>query len=937
MRTIIRYLAMAYVGYVAVCVLIILPTLNFITPQLVQDSLGRELRSEIILFNPFTLTAEIRKASLLEHDGAVFVGTDRALVNLSLESLWRKGLVFDEVAVGALYVHVKRLADGNFNFSDMLGEPAPESEVQASTALPGLTVHQLDLQSEQIRITDEARTVPFSTHWDGLSVQVQGISTVAVEGRPYSLSAVAESGGRLHWEGEVSVPGAFSEGSLRLENLSLHPVWRYAQEWVAFEMKDGSLSFSGDYRLDWGDALDYQVTRGAVSLSHLDLQASDSTALPDTSVSVAGIELKGIDIDGAVERVGVATISVDGVNVQGFSEGSDASLVTMFETNLPDADQDEETAESNWVVHLPVIQLANSRIRWRSNFTSPPILDISPIELGLTDLSWPPTGSSGVELSLSVNGVTTVVVEGDVGLESGDGQLRYNLNGLQLAMLNPNLPAELNAKIGSGAVSAHGEVFLKNFAVGQIDVEGEASDFSGIIQGVEQALTSWDLVRWEGLHVDLEQRKLELQALHLNGYSGRLHIYEDGTINAQRLLQEKVDEAVEEGTLKEEELGAWTFDVPSILFTDSELNFTDESLPIKFQTVIGELNGGIAGLSSNPGGETRVDLKGSVDGYAPVVLAGTAKPFAEAVVVDMGLSFDGVDLVRLTPYSGTYAGYAIDRGLLTLDLHYFMEGSRLKGENSLVISQLKLGDKIESDKAVDLPLGLALALLTDSNGVIDMDVPVSGDVNDPDFGLGSVIATAFVNLITKAVTAPFTLLANLVGSEEDMQRVSFSSGSSELNEAGKAKLIELVKALDQRPGLSLVLYGRLHPTADREQLQRAVLREQLLASGLSEEAVSSKNADWTKAINARYETIKPTATTAEGESAASMLEKIQLVLSGMPVAAEQLKSLAEERAVSLKRFLVNELQFPADRSAIEAVDVADEANVFSGVELDVDT
>lgn len=936
MRTIIRYLAIVYVGYVAVSVLIILPAVNFITPQLVQESLGRELRSEIMLFNPFTLTAEIRKASLLEPDGEVFVSTDRALVNLSMASLWHKGLVFDEVAVGALYVHVKRLSDGNFNFSDMLSESPAEGEVQPSGTLPGLTVHQLNLQSEQIRVTDEARAETFTTHWDGLSVQVQGISTVAEEGRPYSLSAVAESGGRLHWAGKVSIPRAFSEGTLQLENLSLHPVWRYAQEWLAFDLKDGSLSLSGDYRLDWGEVLDYQITNGVVSLSHLDLQASGSSSVRDSSVAVAAIEVQGIDIDGVGERVEVASFSVDAVDVQGFSDGSEASLVTLFEINLPKSEPDEVSAPSNWAVHLPVVQLTNSRIRWRSEFTSPPVLDISPIRLGVTDLSWPPTGKSAVNLSLSVNGVTTVAVDGDIGLDSGDGELRYKLDGLQLAMFNPTLPAELNAKIGSGAVAAHGEVLLKKFAVEQINIEGSSTDFSAVIQDVDEALTSWDSVRWQGLHIDLEQRNIALQALRLNGYSGRLHIYEDGTINAQRVLQEKVEEAMEEGTLKKEELRAWTFDIPSIFFTDSELDFTDESLPIKFQTVIGELNGDISGLSSSPEGETRVDLKGSVDGYAPVVLAGTARPFAKDMVVDMGLSFDGVDLVRLSPYSGTYAGYAIDRGLLTLDLHYFMEGSRLKGENSLVISQLKLGEKIDSDKAVDLPLGLALALLTDSNGVIDMDVPVSGDVDDPEFGLGSVIVTAFVNLISKAVTAPFTLLANLVGSEEDMQRLSFSSGSSELDETAKAKLTDLVQALDQRPGLSLVLHGRLHLSADLEQLQKAALREKMLASGLSEEAVSSKSAVWTKAIEAYYEVLEPKVTSTEGESTPSMLQQYQRVLNSMQVGDEQLESLAEERAVSLKRFLVNELQFPPDRSAIEAVDVADEAHVFSGVELDVD-
>ncbi|MFT5711156.1 MAG: hypothetical protein ACI8QT_001859 [Halioglobus sp.] len=126
-------------------------------------------------------------------------------------------------------------------------------------------------------------------------------------------------------------------------------------------------------------------------------------------------------------------------------------------------------------------------------------------------------------------------------------------------------------------------------------------------------------------------------------------------------------------------------------------------------------------------------------------------------------------------------------------------------------------------------------------------------------------------LISKAVTAPFTLLANLVGSDEDMQRVSFSSGSSELNEATKAKLTDLVQAPHQRPDLSLVLHGRLHPTADREQLQKALLREQLLASGLSEEDVRSKSDAWTKASEARYVGLEPMGAPADGESVPSVL------------------------------------------------------------------
>jgi hypothetical protein len=194
-----------------------------------------------------------------------------------------------------------------------------------------------------------------------------------------------------------------------------------------------------------------------------------------------------------------------------------------------------------------------------------------------------------------------------------------------------------------------------------------------------------------------------------------------------------------------------------------------------------------------------------------------------------------------------------------------------------------------------------------------------------------VIFSALGNFISKAVTAPFALLASLVGSEEDMQRIAFPSGSSELDEAAIAKLTQLTEAMNQRPGLNLVLLGRLHPSADLERLQKNLLNQTLQAAGLSAQEIGSKGELWTRAIQARYKAL-PDGGTGE----VSMHEQYQQVVASMPVSDQQLKDLAGERAVSVKRYLVNELQFPAERSAIELVDVDDEKNVFSGVELGVD-
>ena len=418
--------------------------------------------------------------------------------------------------------------------------------------------------------------------------------------------------------------------------------------------------------------------------------------------------------------------------------------------------------------------------------------------------------------------------------------------------------------------------------------------------------------------------------MSIDNYSGRIHINEDGSINAQNLWKQEVGDQAQEVTEDLSEGEAWSVSLPLISISDSDIDFMDESLPIHFRTVVGDINGHIKGISSAQGATTEVDIKGAVDGYAPVTLAGTAQPLRSPPAIDLNLTFAGVDMALLSPYSGTYAGYAIERGVLNLDLKYAMEDNRLKGNNKILIDQMKLGEQVESEKAVDLPLELALALLTDSKGVIDMEIPVSGNVDDPQFSVGSVVMGALVNLITKAVTSPFTLLASLVDSEEDLQRVNFKSGSAELETPSREQLDKLNSALEQRPELNLVIAGRLQLETDRERLQKNLLQAELLADGLPEAELSSKGPQWEQAIATRYQSVAP------GETTLTAGEQYLKLAQAMPLPDESLLELAAARAVAVKAYLVNEAGLNPDRAAIAKPNLDAKRNRYSGVELEID-
>ncbi|MFT4824287.1 MAG: hypothetical protein ACJAUG_003306 [Halioglobus sp.] len=936
----IRIAIKAYLVYLALAILLIMPALNFFAPWYVEKNFQRDLSTEVIFFNPFTLNLVVRKASLPERNGDPFTGFSLGEMNLSLASIWTPGFVFDAARFENFYADVTILKDGTFNFSDLVpaAEPAENPpQVTQDSGLPGVTIRDFYFHSKRIQFTDESREKPFSTHYDGLQVAVRDLSTLVEEGKPYSFEAKDEAGGVLSWEGHVSVPGAHSEGSLSLSNISLAPLSRFIEPWVKFELTKGHLNMAGRYRISWADALSYKVEQASLTLKELALAPRDTDALSDTEISLGELHIGGVTVDGAAETVSVESVSLDVAIVKGWSDGLKVSVAEMLAPRIPVASEPEpEDPANNWSIAVNTTTVQDSEIHWRSEYTEPALISVTPIAVRASKLQWPLAGDTSADLSLSINNQASLTLTAQLTLDSGSGTVQYALADLPLAWFNPNIPKGITASIETGLAGLSGSINLEQFAPVKIGSDGAISNFSITVEEEENAVTSWDSVRWKKLGIDLNQKKLILEELLINKYSGRLHIHSDGTVNAQRAFAAEAEPSPEEPTQEHdltEEERPWSFSIPSVSISDSDLDFMDESLSIPFRTVIGSLSGEINGLGSNPSDEASVDLNGSVDGYAPVTLAGTAKPFAKAPALDMGLTFDGVDLARLSPYSGTYAGHSIDRGVLNLNLHYKLNDSKLVGDNKLVIEQLKLGDKIESDKAVDLPLSLAIALLTDASGVIDLAVPVSGNIDDPEFGLGSVIFSALVNIITKAITAPFSLLANLIGSEEDLQRVTFPSGTAVLDEAGKSKLMELHTALTQRPELILVIAGRLHPKADLMALQKQLLAAQFLEDGMSQEQWESKGPQWEDTVSAKY---KPLGME-KSEPPISIANQFKAVAASIKIEPGQLINLAEERAVAVKRFLVNEAQLPAERSVIEKFDAADKANSFSGTELKIDS
>ncbi len=957
MNKIIRYTAIAYLVYLGLALLVVTPLLNVLPHKFLRDNYQRELDTGWVWFNPFTLSLEVREAALAEPSGEPFVSFGAASVNLSLASIWHEGIVFDRLRLDQLDAHVQRLATDRFNFSDFIPEPDPDAPPEPETAPDdsaplGITVGDLHLQAAVIKVTDQAREEHFSTQWENLEIHAVDFSTVLREGKPYRLTLADESGGTLHWEGNVSIAEANSQGALTLSGLRLRPFWRFAKPWLAFELRDGQLDAQTNYSADWRDAPVFSLSDAGLRLHRVDIVPAAGVTLPDTALGLAALDISGITLDSTDRTATIERVAIDTLDVKGFSEGADVSLQTLFTPSFPAGAEGDDSAtdapDAPWTASIATVALSDSRVHWRSEFTEPAVAELEGIGLTLKQLRWPLAGQSPIALEATLNDKATLAIDGGLDLASGDGQFEHAVEGLILPWFNPALPAALQAEVTGGELTTRGATTLSGFAPTQVTLDADIQAFGLRQNEAEQQFTGWNALELDALALDFANRSVVLNKLTVDALTGRVHIARDGTLNTANLWQAPAEDAAatapaDNATQPEGDATAsadanaeanadttapWSIDIPTVQLRKATIDFQDDSLPIGFRTLVGDLTGFIEGLSSSGQSSAKVDIKGSVDGYAPVSLAGTLAPLQSPPSLDLKLRFDGVDLARVTPYSGTYAGYAIDRGLLDLDLAYTLNDNRLVGKNSVVIDQLKLGERVESDKALDIPLKLGISLLTNANGVIDMKVPVSGNLDDPSFSLGGVIASAFINLITKAVTAPFSLLANLVSSDEDLQYINFAPGQASLQDAAGQKLSQLAQALAQRPALTLALTGRVHPTEDRTALQQAALDEALLADGITRDSIDNRDDAWAAALRKRS-ALQP---NADG-SPHALQEHLQAARGAFTIDDAQLLALAEARATAAKAYLLNEAGLAPDRAVIEKASLENHKRDFNGVKL----
>lgn len=481
-----------------------------------------------------------------------------------------------------------------------------------------------------------------------------------------------------------------------------------------------------------------------------------------------------------------------------------------------DAPAEKPSAEPArpWIVTLKDTQLRGYKVHLADRVPKQPVqLDLGPLDLDIKDFDSRGESPFNLSLDTGLGKQGKVQAVGQVQLKPTTAKLQVQTRDIDLRVAQAYISPFIRLELRSGMLDSDLDVDLKGTEPLALAITGRA-----LVNQMHtlDTLKERDFVRWQQLLVDgLDYRhgdSLSIDKVSLSQPYARFIINEDLTTNASDLVIPQPANPQAKAEPAGKPLG---IRIGGIEIHDGSANFADFSLTPNFATAIQQLNGEIGTLDNRNPKPAKVAVEGKVDRYAPVTIKGSLNPFDPLDSLDIATRFKRVELTTLTPYSGKFAGYRIRKGRLNLDLHYQIEKGQLKAENHLVLEQLQLGEQVDSPDAVDLPVRLAVALLKDTQGKIDISLPVAGNLNDPQFSVAPIVWQTLRNLVLRAVQAPFNFVAGLVGgSGEDLGQVPFPAGSSELDADAQKALDTLAEALKQRPALRLEVEGASARSAD---------------------------------------------------------------------------------------------------------------------------
>lgn len=912
-------------------------------------------RLERLELNPYSLEVTLWGLNI-GAPGKEQIGFERLYANLQIDSLWTKALHLDAVELDKPKTELLFSKDGTLNLAGLFklppSDPAKPDE-PPSKPFP-LRIGEIKLANGYVHFQDMRPSEPIEFLYDELNFELKNLSTLPEDNADMTLVAAGPAGGQIDWVGRISLVPISSEGTLKVTDGQMKVWWPYVRDALPLVLKDGVLNFNTHYKLSLAKETELLLDKTSLSVAPFAIDAPDGRPL----VRLKNLDVSDTSIDLAKQLVTVGKIRSQGLETWAARESDGQLDWQKLFASQPSKTQEkkaeaakkepatatgsETTAKTEaaapskpWQVLLRDTQLRDYRIHLADKVPKEPVaIDVGPLNLDLTNFDSLNKSPFNLKLDTGLGKQGKLTAEGEVNLAPVRAKLNVTTRDIDLRVAQSYVTPFIRLEVRSGMLNTDLAVDLKSTEPLALGITGKAQ--------VDQlhtldTLKSRDFVKWErvnveGLNFQLGD-SLSIASINLEQPYARFVIADDRTTNIDDLLipqpaDSKPAAAKTKSTASAEK--PMGIHIGEVNINNGSANFADFSLTPNFATAVQQLNGKIGTLDNRQDKPAPVDIKGKVDRYAPVTIKGALNPFNPLASLDIATSFKRVELTTLTPYSGKFAGYRIRKGRLNLDLHYLITKGQLKAENKVVVEQLQLGEKVDSPDAVNLPLKLAIALLKDVDGKISIELPVTGDLNNPQFSVMPIVWQTLRNLVVKAAAAPFKFIGGLIsgGGSEDLGTVSFAAGSDALSSDAQASLDKLAAALKARPALRLEIEGTSAEASDGPLIaQQRLEREyqstyykilQRRGDKVPAQAADLKVPDDEKApmLEGIYRTRlkgQPPAEWVDLGKEERQNKMRDAVLKSWSSSALLLRQLGQARAGSIKDYLVDKGQLADER------------------------
>ena len=799
-------------------------------------------RLDRLEFNPFSLELTLWGLKIGE-PGKEQVGFERLYTNLQADSLWTKALHLADVQLDKPKTELVFSKEGTLNLTQLFKLPASEPTPPAPDSKPfPLRIDRIKLADGYLHFADVRPSEPIEFLYDSMNLELKNLSTLPDDNADMTLVAAGPEGGRIDWTGTLSIVPIASEGTLKVTDGKMKVWWPYVRDALPLVLEDGVLNFSTDYKLNLAKETEMVLSNASASIAPFKLNAPDGRPL----ARLERLDVSNTTVDLAKQQVVVGKINSKNLETWATREAdgqldwqklfaSQPASRAKPKANDPvtvEAPKPGPVAPSKpWQVLLKDVELRDYRLHLADKEPKTPVaLEVGPLNLNLKNFDSLNQSPFNLKLDTGIGKQGKLTASGDVNLNPVSAKLKVTTKDIDLRVAQAYIDPFIRLELRSGMLDSDLAVDLKRIDPLTFTVQGNVQ----IAQlHTLDTMKSRDFLKWQRLELEKLNYQhgdsLSIAKVNFAQPYVRFMINDDRTTNIDDLLIPQPAGSASKSNAKpaagkEKPLG---IHVGGIAINDGSANFADFSLTPNFATAIQQLNGQIGTIDSRQAKPASVNVAGKVDRYAPVTIKGSVNPFDPMASLDIATSFKRVELTTLTPYSGKFAGYRIRKGRLNLDLHYLITKGQLKAENKLVVEQLQLGEKVDSPDAVDLPIKLAIALLKDTDGKISIELPVTGDLNNPQFSVMPIVWQTLRNLVLRAAQAPFKFIGGLIsgGGAEDLGTVSFAPGSSELSADAQKALTTLAAALKERPALRLEIEGTAAQSSDgpfiaKERLER---------------------------------------------------------------------------------------------------------------------